>query len=110
MVNIIRKFVIVLKGVLSPVFNSNKYADEETGDKRRLLFCINLELYIRREDIGVSVFSGILYNSPADRKALVPGWRKLGVSLAGSQGIGDGKRKTEIIVIISQLLERQLPL
>ena len=72
MVDIIRKFVINPKGVLSPVFNSNKYADKETGDKRRLLFCINLELYIRREDIGVSVLSGTLFNFPADQKILVP--------------------------------------
>ena len=74
MVNIIRKFVMDLKGVLSPVFSSNKYADEEMGDKRRMLFCINLELY-RREDIknlGVLVFSGTFYNSPADQKPLVP--------------------------------------
>ena len=33
MVDIIRKFVIALKEVLSPVFSSNKHADEETGDK-----------------------------------------------------------------------------
>ena len=44
MVDIIRKCVIDLKGVLSPIFNSNKHADEETGDKRRLMFCNNLEL------------------------------------------------------------------
>ena len=60
MVVIIRKFVIDLKGVLSPIFNSNKHADEETGDKRSMESSDDFSEtdnagYVSKTDVSVTV-------------------------------------------------------